>query len=300
MPPPTLVQVIPSEGSPAGGDLLRLVGASFGPNLRVELDGVSARVLGLWQQAGHTFAELRSPPHAPGPVELVLSNLDASGTAIPGERTTWPSAYHYVRASLVQETDLSRVVRQVLRLLKQQVLENSSLAVSVEYDDTPTDGQSLILLAKLPAVALAGPTLRPNRFYSQNVLREQAVVGPLGLELQRVGPSATVDLVFSLTGASTRTSELLHLMTSVAAFLHRQRWLELPRDPANAALGTVRWELDPEGEMRSQPLGRDDVRAFSCGFVLRGFDIHEGVPIDRGQRVVTPELQTRPFERDEP
>jgi hypothetical protein len=32
------------------------------------------------------------------------------------------------------------------------------------------------------------------------------------------------------------------------------------------------------------------VRAFTCGFVVRGFDVDEGLPLDLGKRVTEPEL----------
>ena len=96
--------------------------------------------------------------------------------------------------------------------------------------------------------------------------------------------------VFSLTAASERTAELFNLMAAVATFLNRNRWLELQRDPADASRGSVRWELDADGEFRTQLAGKDDVRAFTCGFVVRGFDVDEGLPLDFGKRVTEPEL----------
>ena len=38
--------------------------------------------------------------------------------------------------------------------------------------------------------------------------------------------------------------------------------------------------------------GPDDVRVFSCGLVVRGFDIDEGLPMDRGKAVDGTELET--------
>jgi len=107
------------------------------------------------------------------------------------------------------------------------------------------------------------------------------VPGFAGPELLRRRPAYTVDLVFTLTGASERTAELLNLMAAVATFLNRNRWLELARDAGDPSKGTVRWELDADGEFRTQLAGRDDVRAFTCGLVLRGFDVDEGLPLDR-------------------
>ena len=68
-------------------------------------------------------------------------------------------------------------------------------------------------------------------------------------------------------------------MAAVATFLNRNRWIELQRNPSDAAReDSVRWELDADGEFRTQLAGKDDVRAFTCGFVVRGFDVDEGLP----------------------
>ena len=86
------------------------------------------------------------------------------------------------------------------------------------------------------------------------------------------------------------------LAAAVATFLNRNRWLVLLRDPGDPELGSVRWELDADGEFRTQLASRDDVRAFSCGFVVRGFDVDEGLPLDASAIVLDPELQLRAFE----
>ena len=54
--------------------------------------------------------------------------------------------------------------------------------------------------------------------------------------------------------------------------------------------GSVRWEMDPEGDFQTRLDGPDDVRAFTCGFVVRGFDIDEGLPRDLGKAVAELDL----------
>ncbi len=73
-------------------------------------------------------------------------------------------------------------------------------------------------------------------------------------------------------------------MSAVASFLHNNRWIEMQRDPDDESEGMVRWEMDPKGELRTRLDGKDDVRAFSGGLVIRGFDLAGGLPLT----VVTP------------
>ena len=269
---------------------MRLVGTDLADRVRVLFGGVPAEVLSVRDDAGLRVVDLRTPLHAVGVVDVELSNLDATGDPIPGETVVIAGAYRFSRPTVAREADLTRVIRQLLRELKRQVLANVSATVSVDYDDTTLDGLNVIAMAKVPSLVLSGPTLRPNRFYSANVAHEDVVGGVSGPELVRRKPPYTVDLVFTLTAASERTAELFNLMAAVATFLNRNRWLELQRDPGDASRGVVRWELDADGEFRTQLAGKDDVRAFTCGFVVRGFDVDEGLPLDLGKRVAEPEL----------
>jgi hypothetical protein len=281
VPIPTVSSIQPALGPSSGGDLVRLVGSGFADAVRVSFGGELAHVESLRREAGADIVDVRTPAHADGAVDIVLENVDASGVAISGERVFFAGAYRFVRANVAVEADLTRVVRQLLRELKRQLLANVSTTVSVDYDDTTIDGLNVIALATVPSLVLSGPTLTPNRFYAENEAHEDIVPGFSGPELLRRRPALTVDLVFTLTGTSERTVELLNMMAAVATFLNRNRWLAVLRDPNDLTKGTVRWELDADGEFRTQLAGRDDVRAFSCGLVLRGFDIDEGLALAR-------------------
>lgn len=292
---PSLLSVSPATGPTSGGDLVRLVGTGFGPRVAVRFGGAAAVVIALREEIGSSIADVRSPACDAGLVDVEIANLSVEGVPVPGESAVLPGAYRFERPALGQEADLTRIVRELLRVLKQRVVADVSATVSIDYDDTVVDGLNVIAMAKVPSLVLSGPTLRPNRFYSANELGEDVVPGSTGPELARRRPPYTVDLVFTLTATSHRTAELLNLMAAVATFLNRQRWLELPRDPSDPTRGLVRWEMDADGEFRTQLGGRDDVRAFSCGFVVRGFDVDEGLPLDRSRRVAEPELETEPM-----
>ncbi|MBN2196404.1 MAG: IPT/TIG domain-containing protein [Polyangiaceae bacterium] len=293
---PTLTSVSPSAGPASGGDLVRLRGTAFAGRVAVRFAGQAATVVAVREEAGASVADVRTPAVDPTTADVELENLDTEGVPVPGELALLPAAYRFLRPAVARESDLTRAVRQLLRELKRQVLANVSATVSVDYDDNVVDGQSLIAMAKVPSLVLSGPTLRPNRFYSQNEPHVDVVPGALGPELVRRKPPATVDLVFTITAASERTAELFNLMAAVATFLNRNRWLVLLRDPNDPELGSVRWELDADGEFRTQLASRDDVRAFSCGFVVRGFDVDEGLPLDASAFVLDPELQLRAFD----
>ena len=289
---PTLTSISPATGPTAGGDVVRLTGTGFAPEVAVLFGDAPAEVLSVREEAGVWLVDVRTPAHADAVVDMTLRNLDAAGDPIPGEEATLAGAYRFLRPRIVVEADLTRLVRTLLRELKRQVIENVSITVSVDYDDTTIDGLNVVAISKLPSLVLSGPRVNENRFFSTNEPHEDVVPGPAGPELMRRRPPYTVDLSFTLTAASDRTVELLNLMAAVATFLNRNRWVELPRDPGDPDAGEVRWEMDPEGEFQTRLDGPDDVRVFTCGFVVRGFDIDEGLPLDVGKAVAETELET--------
>lgn len=295
MTAPRLYTVTPAEGPASGGDIVRLHGQGFGDRLSIRFGAFAANVVTARRAGGESWVDVRTPAHDPAVVDVSVANLDTMGSAIPGETTTAVAAYRYLRPRLVEEADLTRLVRELLRALKRQVIDNVSASVALDYDDTPSDGLRIVAMARLPALVLSGPRLAESRFFSTNELREDAITGPSGPELRRRRPPLTMDLTFTITGASERTMELLNLMSATAAFLNRNRWLEVARNPADPAQGTVRWEMDPAGEFRSKLDGEDEVRVFTCGLVVRGFDIDEGLPKDIGKAVATPVVGVDPL-----
>lgn len=182
-------------------------------------------------------------------------------------------------ADIVTESDFTRMVRTVLQTLKVDVLENTNISVSVDYDDTADDGLSIVALAKLPALVVTGPILAENRFYSINQIRELDIPNSPNHLVNLQGPPLTQDLRFALTGATNTTVQMLNLLSAVSGYFNRNKWLVMPRDPKTPNSEEVRWELDFDTEVRTSVDGPDDIRAFAAGFVIRGFDIDEGVSI---------------------
>ena len=292
---PAISSVNPVTGPTAGGDVVRITGAGFAAQIALLFDDVEAEVLSVRDEGGISIADVRTPAHPDAVADLTIRNLDDAGAPVPGEEVVLPGAYRFLRPRIVSESDLTRLVRGLLRELKQQIIANISMTVSVDYDDTTIDGLNVVAISRLPSVVLSGPKVNENRFFSTNEPHEDVVSGVSGPELLRRRPPFTVDLSFTITAVSDRTVELLNLMAAVATFLNRNRWLDLPRDPEDENAGAVRWEMDPEGDFQTRLDGPDDVRAFTCGFVVRGFDIDEGLPLDLGKAVDELGLDTEPI-----
>jgi len=282
---PTLLAPDHATGPTGGGDLVTLRGTGFAATVEVWFGGVCAEIVSVREEAGLSVCVLRTPAQAESVVDIALQNLDVAGLPVPTERVVLVSAYRFLRPRIVQQSDLTRLIRTLLREFKRQVLENVSLSVSADFDDTPLDGLDIISVSKLPSLVLTGPKIRENRALSTNEALEEIVQGIFGPEIRRRRPALTVDLEFAITGASDRAIELLNLVGATSSFLNSNKWIEMLRDPSAPGKGSVRWEMDPIGEVHVNFEGKDDIRAFTWGLVIHGFDLNEGLPMDLSRAV---------------
>jgi hypothetical protein len=285
---PTIFEIDPPEGPSSGGAIVTIWARGVGAFVDVRFGGVPAVVTAIRTLGDQSFVEVRTPLHAEGVVDVMLTNIDAAGSPTPGESTTIARAFAFRRPRIVREADLTRLVRALLQELKLQVIENVSLSVALDFANDAAASADGRPIATFPALVMTGPHLRENRVCSTNELREDVIVGPAGLEIRRSRPSYTVDVEFALTGASDRAIELLNLAAALGTFFNRNRWIVMDRDPADGARGTVRWELDALGELQTSLDGKDDVRSFSWGCVVRGFDLDEGLPFETANEVTAP------------
>lgn len=274
----------PPPSGPTSGVLPRTVDVLFGGILatlvRVRVDPANP--------TNGTILTCLTPPHASGAVEVVLRNLDVDGLPIATEEVTAQAGFTFQRTDLTVESDLTRLVRTVLRAIKDQVLENLSLTVHTDYDDTTGDGLHIAAVSKLPALILVGPELDENRFYSINELPVDGGGDAVALPFTQRRVPYTVDLGFDLIGVSEHTVELLNLMRACTTFVHKNKTIEMDRDASDPSLGRVAYELEfaPGGQLKTQNRpNQSNVRHFSGSLVVRGFDLDEpaGVVINEGR-----------------
>jgi hypothetical protein len=113
-----------------------------------------------------------TPANDAGLVDVVVRNLDDDGVPIVGEEAVRSGAFTYAQPRLTAESDLTRLVRTLLRELKRQVLDNVVLTVQTDFDAETGDELHLAQFAALPGLVLVGPELVEDRCYSLNRLPE--------------------------------------------------------------------------------------------------------------------------------
>lgn len=305
---PTITSITPDTGLTSGRAFVTIVGAGMRlpppppptgltsgvlpVTVEVLFGGLRATKVSVRDDLANppdgTIVTCLSPPQAPASVDVVLRNLDDAGVPIAGEEVTEPGAFSYLRTDLTRESELTRLVRTLLRALKTQVLENLNLTVHTDFDDTTGDQLHVAAVSKLPALVIVGPELDENRFYSLNDLTEVGGGDAVGLPFTVRRVPYTVDLTFQLIGMSEHTVELINLMRLCTTFFHKNKRLEMDRDASDPSQGRVAYEMDfiSGGQLKveSRP-NESNVRHFAGTFVIRGFDIDEpeGVVVDEGR-----------------
>lgn len=307
---PTIISVTPPVGHTGGKSVVEIQGTGFqtwtipAPNGRPTAPawptvqvlfgtapGAEVAVVSperLFVRTPPSPLPIAKPYYGEGVVDLVVKNLSPAGIPINTEVATLTNGYRFLRPPLTAASDLNRVMRQLIREFRLQVLANSSSGAHGDFDENPEDLLNVVDVARLPAFVLFGPTLTENKFFR---IHGRVYGQQEGHEADAYRAPETDDLVFTFVGISNAKTEAIALQSAVRQFFKNNPWLFLDRDEANPDQGRVAYDLvlDASGMgFLAPPDSKSSLRAFSGSFVIRGFD-HEsiaGFPLgDRVERV---------------
>lgn len=215
------------------------------------------------------------PAGVPGaPVALAVQNLGPTGLPIAGELAVRPAAFTFLRPDLAStEWTLQRVVRAVIRLCKEQYLENTVHTTHTDFDDDVTDGLNIVAVSKLPAVVIAGPEVRENRFFSRNDAREEVQQDGT---VRKLPVAWTADAVFTFAVFSSSEMEMLALLEAFAIFSNAVTMLTVDRVGSDPSKGSVEYEFDfssgGDPKVMNTP-NNSNVRCFTAMLEVRGIDL---------------------------
>lgn len=251
---PTLTAIEPISGHTGGETLVRITGSNFQlppappatgrapvppPTVVVTFGGEPAVDVGV-TETGELFC--RTPDHDPGVVDVVLTNVDVDGVAIPGESVTLAAAYTFVRPDLTQPDELARVLGHLLLKLRQQIIDNTDWSAHTDYDDTTGD-LNVAYMGKLPALVLADLEIRDVATMDASATYDVLVGTDTFIERR---PPVVVDAIFSLVGISDHPHEFFNLLQAVKLFFKKNTVLKVRRNPASASDGVVEYNLIAE------------------------------------------------------
>lgn len=176
-----------------------------------------------------------------GAYDVVVENIDDLGVLIPGETVTAANAYTFRRPDLGQESELARVFRTFIRMLKRQVLENVSFTTHTDFDPTTADTLNLAYVQRLPAVVLANIETPDDPEY--RIEYDQDIQVGADRFVDRRAP-AVVMLKLDLIGVSDNPVEILNLLNVLRVFFRKNPYLLHDRDPADLSKGKVKYDLE--------------------------------------------------------
>jgi len=254
---PTITSLSPSRGPTAGRFYVEITGSNFklpptpaatgvvptpAPTVTVLFDGRAATQV---EVVSATLLGLLTPVGDPGPnatdhaVNVVLKNLDAAGVPIPGEQATLALGFTYALPPLTTDSDFTRIVAKLILDLRQQVCQETVKSVETDWSDSTSAAAGLEGAAKLPSLTLLGPRITRDGMRSTWAPAAENV----GTSVRRHHFPSTLDLEFTLVIATNDDVELLNLTAQVVEFFRRNPWLYVDRDPDDASLGQVKYEM---------------------------------------------------------
>lgn len=302
---PTFTSITPAAGKTQGGNVVAIAGTGFRVpvvpatgylggdaqrTVKVEFQGVEAP----WAEAATTsLIYCRVPEwvgaHSGFPLDLDvrIANLDDSGVEIAGEAVTALDAYTIDRPDFTAECYMTRVVRELLRLLKRHLMSNVAITLGRDYDQDTTDWERL--RASAPCLQLFGPLTPINRFYSIN--REDVQEDPLDSDAYyRRNVPVTVDLDFDVQVWARTPMELQAISQAFLLLFRDIVEISVLRDPSQPSLGSVSYEIEiPWNGYPGHNLEPNfsDLFRFESRLLIRGvhLDDEAGTIIERGWRI---------------
>lgn len=315
---PTFTSISPAAGSTKGRNVAVIIGTNFRlptipatgylggdaqQTVKVSFQGVASP----WaESATDGLIYCRVPEwigtHSvlPLALDVRIDNLDDNGDVIAGENITELAAYTISRPDFTAECYLTRIVRELLHLLKRHLMSNVAISLGRDYDPDSTDWERL--RATAPSSQLFGPAMPVNRFYSIN--REDVEEDPLDADayLRRNVP-VTVDLDFEVRAWSTTPMEIQAISQAYLLLFRDVVEISILRDPSDPTLGSVSYKIEvPWSGYPSHNLepNYSNLFHFESRLLIRGVQLDDeaGTIIERGWRITAndgePEVETEP------
>lgn len=288
---PTITSLSVTSGPSQGRTLVAITGTNFraypaipatgrvpkpNPTVRILFGGEEAFEV---QTESATKVWCLTPPGNPGLVNVTVTNIDQDGVAVAGETATKTNAFTYIRPYIrvpsgatsvdAYRSDLQRLVIQIIREFKRQVLENTVLKKPrTDYSSSPSSGR--VRLSSLPGLVLYGPRLSPNRFLTENPNENTETDG--GYKARRQVEAR--DIAFSFTAVTDSAFEALNLIDVLDRFFDKNHVVRLLRNPLVPDAGYVEYDLVYTDIASVTPdIDGDDQTVVEGGFFVRGFEM---------------------------
>jgi hypothetical protein len=290
---PTISTITPNLGHTGGWATVVITGTNFQlptlppapdgpyeplpPTVRVFFGGVEARRVGVIS-ATKLFAITGAKDLAAGVDQLLTTvevrNVDEDGNTISGETVTAANAFTYARTKLdaTKESNLSRLVRQVIKNLKRETIEEVVITQGVDWDDVPdTDDLRKVSIAKLPSIGLMGPSLsNPQAVFVENALDARSTA--VDTEALSTRNPMVYDVNFTIIAITNNYLQLLNLTEVVQNFFFRNPFLYLPLSSGSSETARFEVQITQPLEIDAAP-NASDVFSATGAFAIQAFPV---------------------------
>lgn len=248
---PTITDVDPATGVAAGGDLIVITGTNFKtptlvydiptpdtitPTVAVTVNGRSAEKV---EVISATEVRIRTPrlyridfrTDEFDPVDIVLTNLDSNGDAIPGETVTATDAFTYARwvtGAPRQDPPVNRIVKEVLWALMLAVEQNIYRATHVDYGEEGT--AVTIAETEIPCINVTMSVIDDPEYGAggdEHYIEVEQDDGSSNLHDGLTTEAAVLDLLV----AGATATEADHMCRAVTDFVRQHPEITVPADP---------------------------------------------------------------------
>lgn len=281
---PTITTVTPSTVSSQGWTYVEIAGSNFRPptivvppdapipvpepSVRVTIGAESPRETGFIDTS---TIYVVTDAHAVGTHSITVTNLDDDGVAIPGETVTKANALTVSRPVPQLASDLVRTLHVFGSMLQNQVLPRVLFTnPHIDYSSDPGSGRTLT--ATIPAIAIDGPNVVPNMFYTQHG-NESVQLTDTSYRLRKRGERKDIQMV--LTIMSNSKVEALNLVAILDTFFRNNTSIKVPRNTADLSAGYAYYELyaDPDGFRNRSNLNLSNIVSYAIPCYILGFEV---------------------------
>lgn len=278
---PSIYTITPDEGLASGRAVATLTGWGFNlppeppsgyvgddvtPPVAVLVDGRAADAVAVINSTEIQFLVpeyLGTPGAMSAAVDVVVKNLDSSGDPVPLEEATLEGGFTYKHPDLTTPSNIEWITRCFLRMLRRNIVDSVSISSSPDYSSAPAT--QVTFVSGLPAVSVAGPTVRENKVLRDN---ETTVDDFSGSGKTRKNAPYTADVLYDIMVIGRNKIESQNLKEAAIRYFRRRPIFAFQAGPSDTT--EIECQLFVEGDWSPADNEQDQTYTYSNTIRLQG------------------------------
>jgi hypothetical protein len=313
---PSSAAVASLPGWTGGGDLVTIIGTNFRlptASTAGQTSGAANAAVAVRfgdQYAPNVYVESSTVVVAETPryagtadipkfsaLDITLQNLDADGNPILEETVIFPAGFTYKRPALFREqhsveSPFQHLIRELLRLLKREMLLESGMTTETDYS---ADG-FIIVKAEAPSLTLVGPAFISDAYGAEN----EEIVEAISEDKSHIYPSSFMHtLQFNLLGFTTKRWDILAFSAYLVRIFRKHPYFVLRADvPQNTVVRLPMIMTSPP--VIGAEVNNANLASVRLSFELRRVSVLYLPPYKYTAKIKEVQMEVQPIEVDVP